>query len=667
MANIKITLPDSSVREFESGTTGKDVARSIGSGLAKAAIGVVVDGEVKDLNFQINEDSRVEIVTPASDIGRDMLRHSSAHIMAQAVFDLFPGAKYAIGPAIEDGFYYDFELPGDQRFNEDDLARIEKRMSEIIKEDQPFVRGVCSIEQGTEKFNDQPFKLEIIEKVKAGANIEEDSADFSGGDEISYYENRKADGSVSYVDMCTGPHVPSTSYIKAFKLMRLAGAYWRGDEKRPMLQRIYGTAWEDKKALEDYLYMLEEAEKRDHRKIGEALDLFAFSAEVGKGLPLWLPKGTVIREELENWAKQTEREWGYERISTPHITREDLYYLSGHLPYYEEDLYSPMDIEGDNYYLKPMNCPHHHMVYKSRSHSYRELPLRYAEYGTVYRYEKSGQLFGLMRVRGFTQNDAHVYCSKEQAVDEFVDIMRLHDYYYRTLGIEDFYMVLALRDPKKKEKYHDDDQMWEEAERITREAIEKSGIRYVEDIGAAAHYGPKVDFILRSAIGKEFTASTNQVDLYMPSRFNLTFKNKNGEDETPVVQHRAPLGSHERFVGFLIEHYAGAFPVWLAPVQVVVAPVADRHYEYADQVHRRLFALGIRSELHDSETDSLGSRIRKAKTEKVPYILVVGDEDVQSNSVGVNKRGDEKPQRGVNVDAFIDNVVEKIKTKSLEV
>ncbi len=667
MANITVTLPDSSTREVPAGTTGKEIAESIGAGLAKAALALELDGAVVDLTTPINADAKISIVTPPSDEGREILRHSSAHVMAQAVFDLFPGAKYAIGPAIADGFYYDFELPNDQRFVDADMERIENRMREIVKANQPFRRGECSIDEGVDKFHDQPFKLEIIEKVRQGASNDEDSVDFAGGDVISYYENIGADGQVSYVDMCTGPHVPSTSYLKAFKLLRLAGAYWRGDEKRPMLQRIYGTAWEDKKALEQHLYMLEEAEKRDHRKVGEALDLFMFSNDVGKGLPLWMPKGNIIKEELEEWAKQTERTWGYDRVTTPHITKSDLFYKSGHLPYYAEDMYAPIEIEGDQYYLKPMNCPHHHTIFMGRQHSYRELPIRYAEYGTIYRNEKSGQLFGLMRVRGCAQNDAHIYCSQEQAVDEFLDAIRLHEYYYKILGITDFHMLYAVRDPKKTDKYHDDDAMWERAEYITHTAMEKSGIPYTTDVGGAAHYGPKADFVLTSAIGKEFSIATVQADMYMPSRFGMSFKNAQGEDETPVVLHRAPLGSHERFIGFLIEHYAGAFPTWLSPVQVVVAPVADRHLDYAHEIRNTMFKLGIRAEVADSESDSLGSRIRKAKTEKIPYILVVGDDDIEARTVGVNKRGEDDPSRGISVQSFIDDIRDKIATKSLDV
>lgn len=667
MANITLTLPDGSAREIEKGSTGFDVASSIGSSLAKAAIALEINGQVVDLNTEINEDAKISIITSDSDQGREVLRHSAAHIMAQAVFDLFPGAKYAIGPAIADGFYYDFELPGDQRFTDEDLVRIEKKMKEIVKANQKFVRGETNIKEGLNKFSDQPFKLEIIEKVRQGASNDEDAVDFAGGDVISYYDNIDKDGNVNYTDLCTGPHIPSTGYLKAFKVMRLAGAYWRGDEKRPMLQRVYGTAWENKEALERHIHMLEEAEKRDHRRVGEALDLFMFSQDVGKGLPLWMPKGTVIKEELENWAKETERLWGYDRVTSPHITKSDLFYKSGHLPYYKDDMYSPIEIEGDEYYLKPMNCPHHHTIFMGRQHSYRELPIRYAEYGTIYRNEKSGQLFGLMRVRGCAQNDAHIYCTEEQAIDEFVDAIRLHEYYYKILGISDFHMVLALRDPKKTDKYHDDDAMWEKSEYITRTAMEKSGIEYVEDIGGAAHYGTKADFELVSAIGKQFSIATVQADLYMPSRFNMTFKNAKGEDETPVILHRAPLGSHERFIGFLIEHYDGAFPVWLSPVQVVIAPVADRHFGYADEIKQTLFKQGVRVELADAESDSLGSRIRKAKTEKVPYILVVGDDDVNNRTVGVNKRGQDSPERDINLDGFIDRLIETIGTKSLSV
>jgi threonyl-tRNA synthetase len=651
MSQITVTLPDGTSKELPAGTTAADLAASIARGLAKAAVAATVNGHEVDLGTELPDGAAVGVIRDDTEEGRAVLRHSTSHVMAQAVVQLWPGAKFAIGPPVKDGFYYDFELPGGEHFTDEDLERIEARMREIVKDDQPFVREEHSVSDGLALFADQPYKVEIIEGV--------DSSEGAEAGVVSAYRNTE-----QFVDLCRGPHVPSTKRLGHFKLLNLAAAYWRGDEKRPQLQRIYGTAWESKAQLDEHLWRLEEAKKRDHRKLGEELDLFAFDPDVGRGLPLWLPKGTIIRDELEAWARETERRWGYQRVVTPVIARGELFRLSGHLPYYQEDLYAPIDIEGDEYYLRPMNCPHHHMVYKARAHSYRELPLRYAEYGNVYRYEQSGALFGLMRARGFTQNDAHIYCAKADAKDEFLAVMRLHAYYYEALGIDEFYMELALKDPKNTEKYHGDDAMWEEAERLTREAMDESGIPYVEEIGGAAHYGPKVDFIVRSAIGREFAASTNQLDLYMPERFDLRFTNAQGEQERPAIIHRAPLGSHERFVGFLLEHYAGNFPSWLAPVQVQVLPVAADHDAYARSVVNRLFDGGYRVELVEAD-EPLGARIRHGKLQKIPYILVVGAQDVEAGTVGVNRRGEDQPvERDVPMDVFVERLRTEVETKA---
>jgi threonyl-tRNA synthetase len=561
-------------------------------------------------------------------------RHSAAHILAQAVLELFPGTKLGAGPATDDGFYYDFELP--RPLTDDDLPRIEARMREIIREDVPFIYRKLEADEARRLFADQPYKLEIIQAILSGT-LDPDGNEADHGDVVlSTYRH---DG---FEDLCRGPHVDRTSEIDpdALKVTRIAGAYWRGDESRPMLRRVYGTLWESKEALDTFLWRLEEAKKRDHRRIGEDLHLFTFSREIGRGLPLWLPKGTIIREELEKWAKETERKWGYERVVTPHITRSELYYISGHLPYYKEDLYPPLVIDAEEYYLKPMNCPHHHMLYKSRPHSYRDLPIRYAEYGTVYRYEPSGQLHGLMRVRGFTQNDAHIYCTHESAKEEFVAVMRVHQYYYDALGLRDYHMVLALRDPKNKNKYHGDDAMWEESERLSRAAMEESGIPYVDEVGSAAHYGPKADFVIRSVTGREFAASTNQLDLYMPHRFGLTYVDSSGRDQHVVILHRAPLGSHERFVGFLIEHFAGAFPVWLSPVQARVIPVADRHVEYARKVAKALNDLDFRVDVDDAD-ERMQNKIRTAQLEKVPFMLVVGDREASAEQISIRLRSGE--------------------------
>ena len=664
MPNIKLKLPDGSIRESESGITGYGFAKSISNSLAKAAIAIKVDNNIVDLNEAIENDGDISIITPNSDDGREILRHSSAHIMAQAVFDLFPGAKYAIGPAIAEGFYYDFELPNDQRFSDDDLVRIEKRMSEIIKDDQKFVRGETSIEEGRNKFKDQPFKIEIIDKVSAASeSIEEDSVDFAGGDQISFYENVDKDGNVKYVDMCTGPHVPSTRYIKAFKLMRLAGAYWRGDEKRPMLQRIYGTTWEDKQALEAYLIMLEEAEKRDHRKIGAEQDLFSSPSEIGMGLFLWHPKGAIIRKELEDFSRAEHVKAGYEFAYTPHISKSELFEKSGHLGFYRESMYPGLESEGTSYHLKPMNCPMHNLIFESKLRSYRELPIRIFELGTVYRFEKSGQMHGTARARGFTQDDSHIYCTQEQVVPILNELLDFVLYMLRILGFEKFEADLST----KPEKAIGGQADWDMAEQALKNSLDKSGFTYKIAEGEGAFYGPKIDIHLTDAIGRRWQVSTLQVDFNQPERFELEYVDSNNEKVRPIMIHRALFGSVERMFAMVTEHYAGAFPVWLAPEQVIVAPVADRHEDYAHEVINSLKSQGVRAYIASAESETLGSRIRKAKTDKVPYILVVGDEDINNNTVGVNKRGHDKPERDVELEAFTKGIVENIDSKSIEV
>ena len=625
----------------------------------EAVIAARVGGVLRDLAHVPAAGESVERVAIDSEDGRSILRHSCAHILAQAVQELFPEAKPGIGPPIRDGFYYDFAV--DQPFRPADLERIEKRMRRIIAARQRFARRPVTEEQARDELAAEPFKLELI-GLKS-EQLGESSAEVAPG-ELTIYDNLNSrTGQRCWKDLCKGPHLPDTGAVPAFRLTRSAAAYWRGDEKRPQLQRIYGTAWESQEALERHLELQAEAERRDHRRIGEDLDLFAFSKEVGKGLPLWLPNGTVLRDELEGWARETERELGYQRVVTPHITREDLYYLSGHLPYYRDDLYAPIEIEGENYYLKPMNCPHHHMVYQARPHSYRELPYKIAEYGTVYRFERSGQLYGTMRTRGFTQNDAHIYCTEEQAKEQFLEVMRMHDRYYRGLGITDFYMVLALRDPANKDKYHDDTAMWETAERITREAMEESAIPFIDEPGGAAHYGPKVDFIIRSVTGREFAASTNQVDLYTPQRFGLTYKAPDGTDRPVVVIHRAPLGSHERFVSYLTEHFAGAFPFWLAPEQIKVIPIVDEVGDYAEHVRRTLFAAGFRAQADHSD-NRLGAKVRAAVARKIPYILVVGRREAETGTVSVRDRAGS--EESMSLEAFQAMAERLTADKSLE-
>ncbi|HBF67169.1 MAG: Threonine-tRNA ligase [Candidatus Magasanikbacteria bacterium GW2011_GWA2_46_17] len=552
----------------------------------------------------------------------DNLRHSCAHLLAAAVMELWPHAKRTIGPAIENGFYFDFDF-GATKISEADFPALEQKMNELLKSWKGFERHELDAQAAKKEYPDNEFKHELIDEFTAD------------GSKVSFYK------SGAYWDLCRGGHVEHPrNALKHFKLLSVAGAYWRGNEKNKMLTRIYGTCFPTKKELDAHLHMLEEAKKRDHRKIGQDLDLFTFADEVGPGLPLWKPKGTTIREELETWAKETEKKWGYERVSTPHIAKHTLFEISGHLPYYKDDMYSPMDIDGENYYLKGMNCPHHHMIYKSSPKSYRNLPLRYAEYGMVYRYEQSGTLFGIMRVRALQQNDAHIYCTQEQAEEEFLTVLKLHEYYYNALGLgkEDYYITIGLPDESKRDKYHGDKELWNRAETVMRSAIEKSGIRSVNDVGGAAFYGPKIDFIIRSAVGREFAISTVQLDLYMPTRFNLDYTDQNGNKKLCAVIHRAPLGSHERFIGFLIEHYGGAFPVWLSPVQVALLSVSDQHNDFVLEEARQLKEKGIRVEV-DSSSETIGKKIRNAETQKIPYMIVMGEKERTGGDWQVRVRG----------------------------
>lgn len=579
-------------------------------------------------------------------------RHTLAHLLAAAVLELYPDAKRTIGPAIENGFYYDF---GDLKIADEDLPKIEDKMRELLPSWTSMTGKAIEANEAKKLFADNPYKLELIEEYK-------DSG-------LTTYT------SGNYVDLCRGGHTENPAKeIKpdSFKLTHLAGAYWRGSEKNAMLTRIYGLAFNTKAELDAHLAMLEEAKKRDHRKLGQQLELFTIREEVGQGLVLWLPRGTIVKDTLEAWGKETEAAWGYQRVSTPHITKSDLFYTSGHLPYYKGDMYPPMTLDdGQEYFLKPMNCPHHHMIYSTRPHSYRELPMRLAEYGTVYRYESSGELFGLMRVRGMTQNDSHIYCTIEQAVDEFVQVMKLHEYYYKALGINEYHLELALRDPANTKKYHGDEAMWQLAEKLMREAVAKTDIPMVEQIGSAAFYGPKIDFIIHSSIGREFAISTNQIDLFMGQRFGLEYIDDTGQKKTPAIIHRAPLGSTERFIGFLIEHFAGAFPVWLAPVQIAVLPISEKHLKEAHKVAEYLKTLGLRVELHD-QNESFGKKIRNAELMKIPYLLVMGDKEIEAKKTRLNVVGQVAVrQRGkgdlgqVALEDFISNVLEEVRTKVL--
>src|SRR6478735_9792911 len=596
--NVSITLPDGSSREYPTGVTGGEIAASIGRGLAKAALGATVDGEAFDLGRAIDHDAAVAIVTGNSDEGREMLRHSTAHLMAQAVFDLFPGAKYAIGPAIADGFYYDFELPNGQHFTDDGLGRIEARMREIVKEDQAFVRAEYGADEGLALFADQPFKVEIIRNVTSGSVEEGDADEVTGDGTVGVYSNVRADGSTAYVDLCRGPHVPSTGKLGAFKLMRVAGAYWRGDEKRPQLQRIYGTAWESKDALAEHLHRLEEAEKRDHRKLGVELDLFSFPDEIGSGLAVFHPKGGTVRMLMEEYSRERHVAAGYEFVNSPHITKSHLFEISGHLDWFADGMYPPMELDGGTeYYLKPMNCPFHILIYRSRTRSYRELPLRLFEFGTVYRYEKSGVVHGLTRVRGTTQDDAHIFTTREQMGEELQSLLAFTLSLLRDYGLDDFYLELSTK-PEEKSVGADED--WDEATEALRQAALAMNLDLVMDPGGGAFYGPKISVQARDAIGRTWQMSTIQLDFQLPQRFDLHYAGADGKRHQPVMIHRALFGSVERFFAVLTEHYAGAFPLWLAPEQLLLLPVADRNVEAARALAAQARAAGLRVAVDDS-------------------------------------------------------------------
>jgi threonyl-tRNA synthetase len=644
---LTVTLPDGSRRSLPKGSTAGDLARAIGRRLAQAAVAARVDGQLVDLNRPLPEGASVAIVTEDTDEGRAVLRHSTAHVLAQAVCTLWPGARYALGPAIADGFYYDFELPGGARFSDEDLGRIAAEMRRIIAEDQPFVREELDPASARELFADQPYKREVIDAVTGGDPTAppEASADLVPGERLSVYRNGGR-----FVDLCRGPHVPSTGRLGHFALQRVAGAYWRGDEHRPQLQRIYGTAWESAEALQAHLDRLAEAERRDHRRLGQELDLFSFPTEVGPGLVLFHPRGGTVRRLMEEYARRTHERAGYQMVYSPHVTKQDLFERSGHLETFAEGMYPPMELdEGQRYYLKPMNCPFHILVYRSRQRSYRELPLRFFELGTVYRYEKSGVVHGLTRVRGMTQDDAHVFCTREQMGGELEGILRLALAVLRDYGLEDFYVELSTR-PEGKALGTDEE--WEEATAALEAAAKSVGLVTVLDEGGGAFYGPKVSVQVRDAIGRHWQVSTVQLDFQLPRRFDLEYVGADNARHRPVMIHRALFGSVERFLGILLEHTAGHLPVWLAPVQAAVLPVRDDHQAYAEEVRHRLAEAGVRAEL-DPADEPLGARIRRRRLERVPYVLVVGQEDLGAGTVGVNRRGAEQPERGVPLERLV--------------
>ncbi len=641
---ISIRLPDGSSRELPAGATTGDLAASIGSRLAKAAVAAKVNGQEVDLGVPLSDGAEVAIITNNTPEGRHVLRHSTAHVLAQAVTQLWPGAKFAIGPPIDDGFYYDFDLPGGATFNEDDLVRIEARMREIVDADQSFVREEHSIDEGLALFADQPYKREIIEGVDRDTGFTGEGA---GDGVVSAYRN-----SGEFVDLCRGPHVPSTSRIGSFKLMKVAAAYWRGDEKRQQLQRIYGTTWEDDKALKAHLAMLEEAEKRDHRKLGVELDLFSFPSEIGSGLAVFHPKGGTIRRIMEDYSRRRHEAANYEFVNTPHISKSTLFETSGHLEWFADGMYPPMEMEGSTYYAKPMNCPMHTLIYRARGRSYRELPLRLFEFGTVYRFEKSGVIHGLTRVRGLTMDDSHIFCSKEQMADELRSLLTFVLGLLRDYGLEDFYLELST---KPEGKAAGTDEEWEEATETLRDAATGMGLELVLDEGGGAFYGPKISVQAKDAIGRTWQMSTIQLDFQTPKRFGIEYNAADGTRQEPIMIHRALFGSVERFFGVLTEHYAGAFPAWLAPVQVVGIPIAEQHTGYLLEIAERLRAAGVRVEVDDAD-DRMQKKIRNAQKQKVPFMLLAGEEDIAAGAVSFRYR-DGTQANGVPVDDAIAEIL----------
>jgi threonyl-tRNA synthetase len=650
MADISVLLPDGSSRSLPQGSNVADLAASIGSRLAKAAVAGTINGTEVDLTAPLTNGVTVSVITDNSDEGRHVLRHSTAHVLAQAVIQLFPGAQFSIGPAIEDGFYYDFELPGGRTFSDDDLAAIESRMREIMKANQPFVRSEMSAAEALTLFATQKYKCEIIERVTSGAADGSDAAEVGDSDTISVYRNTD-----EFVDLCRGPHVPTTSKLGHFALMKVAGAYWRGNEKGPMLQRIYGTAWESDAAVKEHLHRLEEAAKRDHRRLANELDLLSFPTELGGGLAVWHPKGAIVRKLMEDYSRQRHQDGDYQFVYTPHLANANLFAKSGHLDFYADGMYPPMEMDNGTYYMKPMNCPMHCLIFDSRQRSYRELPLRLFELGNVYRYERAGTLHGLLRIRGFTQDDSHIYCTEEQMADEIASLLDFIMSVLRRFGFEDFEFNLSTRDP---EKSVGSDEIWEKATAALKEALDRHGVQYKMKEGDAAFYGPKIDIDVRDAIGRKWQLSTIQCDFNLPERFGLEYIGSDGARHRPIMLHRALFGSIERFFGVLIEHYAGAFPTWLSPEQVRVLPVALAHDAYAQQVVAQMKAAGLRVDI-DHADEQLGKRIRNAKTSKVPYVLVVGDDDVANGTVGVNPRGGEV-ERDVAVTEFLARIAREV-------
>lgn len=644
--HINITLPDGAIRKYPEGTTALDIAKSISEGLARKVLAAEVNGQVWDAARPINEDASLKLLTWDDNGGKNTFWHSSAHLMAEAIESMYPGVKFWVGPPVDNGFYYDVDL-GHRSISEEDLRKLEVKMAELAKQNNPYIRKEIPKTEAMNYFTEKgdEYKLDLLQGLEDGA--------------ITFYTQG------NFTDLCRGPHIPSTGFIKAIKLTNIAGAYWKGDEKNKQLTRIYGVTFPSQKQLDEYLHLLEEAKKRDHRKLGKELSIYTLDDDVGQGLIMWMPNGTVIIEELEKLAKETEMEAGYKRVVTPHIAKESMYLTSGHLPYYADSMYPPMELEGEKYYLKSMNCPHHHKIFAAEPKSYRDLPYRIAEYGTVYRYEQSGELFGLMRVRCLHMNDAHIYCSKEQFNDEFRAVNDMYLKYFKIFGIEKYVMRLSLHSPDKLGvKYVNEPELWKETEAMVRQVMTDANIPFVEVQDEAAFYGPKIDVQIYSVIGREFTLATNQVDFSQGRSFKLHYTTQDNTTETPLIIHRAPLGTHERFIGFLLEHYAGKFPTWLAPVQVKILPISDKFLPYAKDVLQKLKKADIRAGI-DDRNEKIGKKIRDTELLKVPYMLVVGEKEVNENKVSIRRQG--KGDVGTKpVDEFLNEVVNEVKERKAD-
>lgn len=637
---INITFPDGAVRQYDNGVTALDIAKSISEGLARKVIAAEVNGSTWDATRPINEDAKLKLLTWNDTAGKSTFWHSTAHLMAEAVESMFPGVKFWVGPPVDNGFYYDMDL-GDKKITEEDLRSLEKKMNELAKQNNQYVRKEMPKAEAVAYFTQKgdEYKLDLLQNLEDG--------------NITFYTQG------NFTDLCRGPHIPSTGFIKAVKLTNIAGAYWKGDEKNKQLTRLYGISFPSQKELDEYLAMLEEAKKRDHRKLGKELGIYTMDDDVGQGLIMWLPNGTVMIEELEKLAKETEEDGGYKRVVTPHIAKESMYLTSGHLPYYADSMYPPMELDGEKYYLKSMNCPHHHKIFKAEPKSYRDLPYRIAEYGTVYRYEQSGELFGLMRVRCLHMNDAHIYCSKEQFADEFRAVNDMYLKYFKIFGIDKYVMRLSLHSKEKLGiKYVNEPELWQETEEMVRKVLIESKIPFVEVADEAAFYGPKIDVQIYSVIGREFTLATNQVDFSQGRSFKLEYTTPENSTETPLIIHRAPLGTHERFIGFLLEHYAGRLPLWLSPVQVKILPISDKFLPYAKEVYTQLKKSGIRVET-DERSEKVGKKIRDAELSKVPYMLVIGERETTERKLAIRKNNKTEPEPQA-IEDFIKFLKEEI-------